>query len=66
MNVREALSSPVCMRVALTFLHFLWQGLTIALLATAAAKVFGARSARLRYAVHVAALGAMVLAVVVT
>ncbi len=66
MNAREILSSPGCMRAVLTFLHFLWQGLAIALLATGAAKVFGARSPRIRYAVHVAALGAMVVAVVVT
>ena len=66
MNVREMMSSPACMRLVVTLLHFLWQGLAIALVAMVAAKAFGRRSSRIRYSVHVAALFAMVVAVAVT
>jgi hypothetical protein len=66
MNVREMMSSPACMRLVVTLLHFVWQGLAIALVAIVAAKAFGRRSSRIRYGLHVAALFAMVVAVVVT
>jgi len=66
MNGIDQLSSAVCTRIVLTFAHFLWQGVAIAILGQALAWAAARHSARLRYGIYVISLSIMVLAVLVT
>ena len=66
MNIMDFFSSHSCMRLAFTLMHFLWQGMAIALLTFLAANIIGKNSARTRYGIHVLGLAAMVLALGVT
>lgn len=66
MNIIDYFNSPVCVRFALALVHFLWQGLVIALLAVSLASLFGKNSSKTRYGVYVISLFAMVLSLGVT
>ena len=54
----EAVSQPVWQRVTITLVHFLWQGMAVAMLLSVVIDLFRIRSARTRY---VLSLGALVL-----
>lgn len=58
--------TAITQAISAALLHFLWQGLVIALLAWAALAILRNGSARLRYFVSCAALGMMTLSPVVT
>jgi bla regulator protein blaR1 len=62
----ESFSSPVANGLALTLLHFLWQGLLIAIAYWALRAATGIRSTRIRYATSLLALGVMALCPLVT
>jgi beta-lactamase regulating signal transducer with metallopeptidase domain len=55
------LNGEFCLRLTLTLLHFLWQGVAIALLAAGVGAALRRAGAAARYWVFVAALGAMAL-----
>ena len=62
----ESLSSPIANGLALTLLHFLWQGLLIGLGYWALLTATGVRTARVRYATSLLALAVMALCPPVT
>jgi len=66
MNGIGQLSSPVCTRIVLTFVHFLWQGVALAVLGRLLVWAAARHSARLRYGIYVVSLLSMVLSVFVT
>lgn len=53
-------------RLTVTLLHFLWQGCLLGVVALAGAALFGRISAKVRYAVHLSAMLAMLLCLPVT
>lgn len=55
MSLSEILSQALCRRLALTLVHFLWQGLAVAALVALAVRVLGLRSGRQRYVANLAA-----------
>ncbi len=61
MSFLPDLNGEFCLRLTLTLLHFLWQGVAIALLAAGAGAALRHAGAAARYWVFVAALGAMAL-----
>jgi beta-lactamase regulating signal transducer with metallopeptidase domain len=66
MRLLSDLNGEFCLRLTLTLLHFLWQGVAIALLAGGAGAALRRAGAAVRYWVFVAALGAMALCPVAT
>ena len=66
MNLSLILNPDFCLRLTLTLLHFLWQGVAIALLAFAAAALTRRAPAAARYWILVAALMLMALCPPVT
>ena len=66
MSLVEFLSQPICRRFALTLLHFLWQGLAVAVLAVAIVRAFRIKHGNGRYAAYLLAFAAMVVCPVVT
>ena len=62
----ESFSSPVANSLTLTLLHFLWQGLLVAIVYWALLAATDIRSARLRYATSLLTLGVMALCPLVT
>ena len=52
----EVLSQPLWQRVTLTLMHFLWQGIVVALLLSVAIDLFRIRSAPARYVLSLGAL----------
>jgi WD40 repeat protein/beta-lactamase regulating signal transducer with metallopeptidase domain len=66
MNVIEWLGGSLSLRLAITLLHFLWQGLGVAILAVVASRWLASLGAQVRYAIHVSALLAMAACVPVT
>ena len=64
--VIEFLSEPPCQRLALTLLHFLWQGLAAMVLVIAAARLLMLRRGPPRYAAYLIAMLTMVVCPVVT
>ena len=59
MSLLEFFSQPLCHRLALTLLHFLWQGLAVAVLASAAVWLLGLRRGNARYAAYLLAFALM-------
>lgn len=66
MSLIEFFSEPVWKRVALTLLHFAWQGFAIAILLGAVVAAGRMRSARIRYAAFLAGMFAMAACPVAT
>ncbi|MBW8015163.1 MAG: M56 family metallopeptidase [Planctomycetes bacterium] len=66
MNIVDYFNSQVCIRFALALVHFLWQGLAIAVPGIITASLFGKNSSRIRYGIYVTSLLAMVLSLCVT
>lgn len=62
----ESLSHPIGQRLTLTLLHFLWQGVLVAIALRLALVLFRSRTAQVRYALSLAALIVMGLCPVVT
>ena len=62
----EMLSQPQWQRIALTLVHFLWQGLAIAVGLAAILCLFQVRESRTRYGLSLAALVLMTVCPVVT
>ena len=62
----QLLAPDLSLRVALTLLHFLWQGVALAAAAALAYAVMRRASSTARYSVLLAALGGMALCPVVT
>jgi beta-lactamase regulating signal transducer with metallopeptidase domain len=60
MSLLELLAHPVCRLVTLALVHFIWQGLAIALLLVLIVGLCGIRRANTRYACSLAALALMV------
>src|SRR5262245_58890207 len=59
MHAIEWLAQPICRLLTLTLLHFVWQGLAIALLLVVVTDIANLRRATARYACSLAALVAM-------
>jgi beta-lactamase regulating signal transducer with metallopeptidase domain len=62
----DVCSEPVAQRLTWTLLHFLWQGLAVAVLLAPALRLFAVRRARARYATCLAAMLAMAACPLVT
>lgn len=66
MSIVEFLSQPLWQRVGLTLVHFLWQGLAVAVLVGVLVRVFRLNHGNARYAVYLLAFIAMMVCPVVT
>ncbi len=66
MSIVEFLSQPLWQRLGLTLVHFLWQGLAVAVLAGAFVRVFRLKHGNARYAAYLLAFIAMIVCPVVT
>jgi beta-lactamase regulating signal transducer with metallopeptidase domain len=66
MSIVEFLSQPVWQRLGLTLVHFLWQGLAVAVLVGAFVGVFRLKHGNARYAAYLLAFIAMIVCPVVT
>jgi beta-lactamase regulating signal transducer with metallopeptidase domain len=66
MSVVEFLSQPLWHRLSLTLVHFLWQGLAVAVLACATVRILGLKPGNPRYAAYLLAFALMVVAPLVT
>jgi beta-lactamase regulating signal transducer with metallopeptidase domain/thiol-disulfide isomerase/thioredoxin len=66
MSIIEFFSQPVWQRIGLTLIHFLWQGLIIAILIGACVRVFKPSHGNARYIVYLLAFIAMISCPVVT
>ncbi|NQT03929.1 MAG: hypothetical protein HQ580_18025, partial [Planctomycetes bacterium] len=66
MSIIEFLSQPIWQRLGLTLVHFLWQGLIIAILIGACVRVFKPSHGNARYIVYLLAFIAMIICPVVT
>ena len=62
----ELLSIPTCQRLALTLLHFLWQGLAVAAVAVAGVRLLKLRHGPRRYAAYLLAMIVMAACPVAT
>ncbi len=66
MSIIEFLSQPIWQRLGLTLLHFLWQGLAVAILLSAFVRVFRVKHGNARYATYLLAFVAMIACPVAT
>lgn len=66
MNFLSLFDAPIWTRIALSLAHFIWQGALIALACTLCAYLFARRSARVRYAIYMTGLMAMMAGLLVT
>ena len=66
MSIVEFLSQPLWQRLGLTLVHFLWQGLAVAVLAGAFVRVFKLKHGNARYGAYLLAFIAMIACPVVT
>jgi len=66
MNIIDYFSLPVFTRLAVSMVHFLWQGAVIALGAMLLANLGGHKRAQRRYTIYLGSMGVMVLAAMVT
>ncbi|HUS72214.1 MAG TPA: M56 family metallopeptidase [Sedimentisphaerales bacterium] len=66
MSITEFLSQPVWQRLGLTLVHFLWQGLAVAVLVGVLVRVFRLNHGNARYAAYLLAFIAMIVCPVVT
>ncbi len=66
MSIVEFLSQPIWQRLGLTLVHFLWQGLVVAVLVGAFVRVFRLNHGNARYAAYLLAFAAMIVCPVVT
>jgi beta-lactamase regulating signal transducer with metallopeptidase domain/5-hydroxyisourate hydrolase-like protein (transthyretin family) len=66
MSVVEFFSQPVWHRLSLTLVHFLWQGLAVAVIAYGAVRLLRLRRGNPRYAAYLLALAVMAVAPAVT
>ncbi|MBW8040601.1 MAG: hypothetical protein FVQ85_11430 [Planctomycetes bacterium] len=66
MSIVEFLSQPLWQRLGLTLVHFLWQGLAVAVLAGVFVRVFKLKHGNARYGAYLLAFIAMIICPVVT
>ncbi len=66
MSIIEFLSQPLWQRLGLTLVHFLWQGLAIAIFIGACVRIFKLSHGNARYIVYLLAFVAMIVCPVVT
>ena len=66
MSIIEFLSQPVWQRLGLTLVHFLWQGLAVAVLVGVLVRVFRLNHGNTRYAVYLLAFVVMIACPVIT
>ena len=66
MSIVEFLSQPLWQRLGLMLVHFLWQGLAIAVLVGVLVRVFRLKHGNTRYAAYLLAFVAMIACPVVT
>jgi beta-lactamase regulating signal transducer with metallopeptidase domain len=66
MSIIEFLSQPVWQRLGLTLIHFLWQGLAVAVLVGAFVGVLKLNHGNARYAAYLLALVVMIICLVAT
>jgi beta-lactamase regulating signal transducer with metallopeptidase domain len=66
MSILEFLSQPIWQRLGLTLVHFLWQGLAVAVLIGAFVKAFRLNHGNTRYAVYLLAFVVMIACPIVT
>ncbi|MHC4097501.1 MAG: M56 family metallopeptidase, partial [Planctomycetota bacterium] len=66
MSIVEFLSQPFWQRLGLTLVHFLWQGLAVAVLAGAFVRVFRLKHGNARYGAYLLAFIAMIVCPIVT
>ncbi len=66
MSIVEFLSQPLWQRLGLTLVHFLWQGLAVAVLVGALVRVLRLKHGNARYAAYLLAFAAMIVCPVVT
>jgi len=66
MSIVEFLSQPLWQRLGLTLVHFLWQGLAVAVLVGVLVRVFRLNHGNARYAAYLLAFIAMMVCPVVT
>ena len=59
MSIVEFLSQPVWHRLGLTLVHFLWQGLAVAVIAWAVVQFMGLKRGNPRYAAYILAFTVM-------
>ncbi len=66
MSIIEFLSQPIWQRLGLTLVHFLWQGLAVAVLVGAFVRVLKLKQGNPRYVAYLLAFVAMIACLVVT
>jgi beta-lactamase regulating signal transducer with metallopeptidase domain/5-hydroxyisourate hydrolase-like protein (transthyretin family) len=66
MSVVEFFSQPVWYRLSLTLVHFLWQGLTVAVIACALVRVLRLKRGNPRYTAYLVAFGVMTISPLLT
>ena len=66
MSILEFLSQPLFQRLGLTLVHFLWQGLAVAVLISGFIKVFRLKHGNARYGAYLLAFIVMIICPVVT
>ena len=66
MSIVEFLSQPLWQRLGLTLVHFLWQGLAVAVLVGVLVRVFRLKRGNARYAAYLLAFIAMIVCPVIT
>ena len=66
MSIIEFLSQPIWQRLGLTLVHFLWQGLAVAVLVGAFVGMFKLKHGNTRYAAYLLAFVAMIACLVAT
>ena len=66
MSIIEFFSQPVWHRISLTLIHFIWQGLIIAILVSVCVRILKVHQGNNRYTVYLLAFLAMMLCPVVT
>ena len=66
MSAIEFLSQPIWQRIGLTLLHFVWQGLAIAILILSLIHLFRLKRGTSRYAAYLVAFALMMACPIVT
>ena len=66
MNIIEYLSQPLWQRLAITLIHFLWQGLVVILLVLAFVKFFKAKHGNARYFIYLTGFLVMIACPIIT
>jgi len=66
MTVYEFLSQPMWQRLAITLVHFVWQGLLVAALVSATIRLFRVSSGHTRYATYISGFFALMACPIIT